>query len=157
MHFTESSYQRTDMKKLLFTSIAALLLAMGTAHAESIKELLVSAALAAGQIPAIVDGDTIRILGVRIRLTDYDSPELFSPKCPSELMRARAAKLELERVISQVKLELVPCATSNWGRLCAQGMLPKGSLSDHMINVGLASPYVCRPGYCPPKISWCSR
>jgi hypothetical protein len=37
-----------------------------------IKETLVLAALAIGQ-PSVVDGDTVQIAGVSIRLTDYDS------------------------------------------------------------------------------------
>src|SRR5262245_18090141 len=104
-------------------------------------------ALAIGQ-PTVVDGDTVRIAGVSIRLTDYDTPELFSPRCPRERMWAEAAKLELERIISQIKLELVPCATSNYGRLGRP-------LAEYMINRNLAAPYVCRPGWCPPKRNWC--
>jgi len=48
-----------------------------------IKETLVLAALAISS-PAVVDGDTVRIAGASIRLTDYESPELYSPKCPRE-------------------------------------------------------------------------
>jgi hypothetical protein len=48
-----------------------------------IKETLVLTALAISS-PAVIDGDTVRIAGVSIRLTDYDSPELYSPKCPRE-------------------------------------------------------------------------
>jgi endonuclease YncB( thermonuclease family) len=62
-----------------------------------IKETLVTVALTFGQIPSVIDGDTIKIAGVSIRLTDYDSPELFSPKCPRERMWAEATKLELEQ------------------------------------------------------------
>jgi endonuclease YncB( thermonuclease family) len=52
--------------------------------------------------PAIVDGETVRIAGVSIRLTDFDTPELHA-KCPKEYALALAAKRELERVIGQVK------------------------------------------------------
>jgi endonuclease YncB( thermonuclease family) len=120
-----------------------------------IKETLVLAALALGQTPTVTDGDTVKLAGVRIRLTDYDSPELFSPKCPKELIQARAAKLELERLIASVKLEIVPCATSNYGRLCARGTIEDKPLAQHMIQAKLASPYVCRPGWCPTKVDWC--
>jgi endonuclease YncB( thermonuclease family) len=119
-----------------------------------IKETLVLAALAISS-PAVIDGDTVRIAGVSIRLTDYDSPELFSPKCPRERMWAEAAKLELERIISHVQLELVPCATSNYGRLCAEGAFDGKPLATHMIGLGLASPYVCWPGHCQAKRNWC--
>lgn len=120
-----------------------------------IKETLVITALALGQIPSVTDGDTVKLAGIRIRLTDYDSPELFSPKCPQEYARAAAAKLELEQLISQVKLEIVPCAFHNYGRLCAEGTIDGKPLAAHMIARGLASPYVCHPGYCPPKRNWC--
>jgi endonuclease YncB( thermonuclease family) len=85
------------------------------------------------------------------------SARRVSPKCQSELTRARAAKAELERLIASVKLELVPCATHNYGRLCAEGTIDGKPLATHMIARGLASPYVCRPGGCPRKIDWCSR
>jgi endonuclease YncB( thermonuclease family) len=58
-----------------------------------IKESIVLMALAIGQ-PTVIDGDTVKIAGVAIRLTDYDAPELFSPKCARERMWAEAAKLE---------------------------------------------------------------
>jgi endonuclease YncB( thermonuclease family) len=61
-----------------------------------LKEALVLAALALGQTPNIVDGDTVRIAGVSIRLTDYDSPELFSSKCPKEHALAWQARRELQ-------------------------------------------------------------
>jgi endonuclease YncB( thermonuclease family) len=54
-----------------------------------IKEALVTVALAFGQTPTVIDGDTVKLAGVSIRLTDYDTPELFHPKCPREYMRAR--------------------------------------------------------------------
>src|SRR5262245_66062768 len=111
-----------------------------------IKETLVLTALALGQTPTVTDGDTVKLNGVRIRLTDYDSPELFSPKCPSERELAWKAKLELERIISQVKLELVPCATANYGRLCAQGTIDEKPLAAHMVALGLGSSYVCWTG-----------
>jgi len=109
------------------------------------KEALVLAALAVSS-PTVIDGDTVRIAGVSIRLVDFDAPELFHPKCPSEYARAQAAKLELERLISQRKLEIVPCATKNYGRLCARASIDEKPLADHMIERGLASPYICRPG-----------
>ena len=119
-----------------------------------IKETLVLAALVLSS-PAMVDGDTVRIAAVSIRLTDYDSPELFHPKCPRERMWAEAAKLELERIIGRVKLELVPCAASNYGRLCAEGTIDGKPLAEYMISRNLATLYICRPGRCPHKRNWC--
>jgi micrococcal nuclease len=121
-----------------------------------IKEALVTVALALGQTPSVLDGDTVKLSGVSIRLVDYDAPEYFHPRCPREYMRARAAKMELERLISQVKLELVPCATKNWGRLCARGTIDGEPLSDHMIKAELAVFYPCGPKSCPRRVDWCS-
>jgi len=121
-----------------------------------IRETLVLAALALGP-PTVVDGDTVKVAGIRIRLTDYDSPELFSPKCPRERELAWQAKHELERIISQVKLELVPCATANYGRLCAQGTIGGKPLAGYMIERGMGTPYICWTGGCPRKNDWCAR
>jgi len=119
-----------------------------------IKETIVLAALALSS-PTVIDGDTVRIAGVSIRLTDFDAPELHA-RCPREYALARAAKLELERLISQIQLEIVPCAyPNNWGRICARATIDGSPLANHMIKAGLASPYICRPGYCPQKQNWC--
>jgi len=56
-----------------------------------IKERIILAALAVSS-PTVIDGDTVKIAGISIRLTDYDAPELFSSKCAAEFSRAQAAK-----------------------------------------------------------------
>ena len=50
--------------------------------------------MVAGGIIAI-DGDTLHIGGLRVRLADIDAPELFSPKCDAERDLAERAKLRL--------------------------------------------------------------
>jgi hypothetical protein len=45
-----------------------------------LKEALVLAALSLGQIPSIVDGDTIRIVGTRNRLVDYETRYHLAPR-----------------------------------------------------------------------------
>jgi endonuclease YncB( thermonuclease family) len=118
------------------------------------NELLVSAALLLA-VPTVVDGDTVKVANVSIRLTDYDTPELFHPRCAREYQLAQDAKHELERIADKLKLTLVPCATKNHGRLCAQAQLPDKPLAEHMISSRLASPYICGPNWCPRKIDWC--
>ena len=127
-----------------------------------LKEALVLAALALGQTPNIVDGDTVRIAGVSIRLTDYDSPELFSSKCPKEHALALQARRELQALLTlaeagslKMSYKLVPCATSNWGRLCAEATIDGKPLAAHMIALKFATPYTCQPGSCPKKVDWC--
>jgi len=126
------------------------------------KEALVLVALSLGQTPSVVDGDTVRIAGVSIRLIDYDSPELFSSKCPKEHALAWQARRELQALLTlaeagslKMSYKLVPCATSNWGRLCAEATIDGKPLAAHMIALKFAAPYICQPNSCPPKIDWC--
>jgi endonuclease YncB( thermonuclease family) len=128
-----------------------------------LKEILVSAALAIGQTPSVIDGDTVRLAGVSIRLIDYDSPELFSPKCPKERQVALQARRELQALLTlaeagavRMTYKLTPCAyANNYGRLCAEATIDGKPLAAHMIKLGFASPYVCEPGRCPKKVDWC--
>jgi len=105
--------------------------------------------------PTVIDGDTVRVAGIAIRLTDYDAPELFHPRCPHEYALAQAAKRELEQHIGHVSLHLTPCAYANYGRLCADATLNGQPLAQYMIARNLAASYFCQPGHCPPKRNWC--
>jgi endonuclease YncB( thermonuclease family) len=127
-----------------------------------IKEAIITIALALGQVPNVVDGDTIKIANVRIRLVDFDTPEIAG-KCPKEQGLAWQARRELQNLLIlseggavKMSFKLVPCAYANWGRLCAEATLDGKPLAQHMIRLGFASSYICRPGYCPPKINWCA-
>jgi hypothetical protein len=44
------------------------------------------------QRTCVIDGDTIRYKGEKIRLAGIDTPEIFSPKCSHELELGRRAK-----------------------------------------------------------------
>jgi len=71
--------------------------------------------------------------------------------------QARAASLLILAEAGSLKMsyKLTPCAYSNYGRLCAQASIDGKPLADHMIALGFATPYVCRPGSCQPKVDWC--
>ena len=49
----------------------------------------------------VVDGDTIRLQGERIRLTGYDTPETFRAQCDAELQRGNAATARLRALLQQ--------------------------------------------------------
>jgi endonuclease YncB( thermonuclease family) len=55
----------------------------------------------------VIDGDTIRLDGIKIRLEDIDAPEVFSPKCASELARGERATRRLLELINAGPIELV--------------------------------------------------
>ena len=47
----------------------------------------------------IIDGDTIDIDGVRIRIVQIDTPETFGPRCENELILGRKAKKRLRELL----------------------------------------------------------
>ena len=117
-----------------------------------------------GQTPTVIDGDTVKLAGVAIRLTDFDAPELFSSKCPKEQALAWQARRELQALLTlaeagslKMSYKLVPCATSNWGRLCAEATIDGKPLAAHMIALKFATPYICQPGSCPKKVTGVDR
>src|SRR5215467_13739369 len=90
--------------------------------------------------------------GVSIRLDDYGAPEIHHAHCGREYRIALNAKRELERLAPTLRLQQVACATRNYGRWCAH----VDGLAEHMISMGLASPYDCTHR-CPPHRDWCAR
>ena len=65
----------------------------------------------ASQQNCVIDGDTIRYGGVKIRLEDIDAPEVFSPKCAAEAALGRQATRRLLDVINEGPFELVRTGT----------------------------------------------
>jgi micrococcal nuclease len=119
-----------------------------------IRSTLISLALLAGCQPRAVDGDTLRLSGISIRLVDYDAPELFSPRCRRESTLALRAKSELQRQVAagNLQVSIVPCATNNYGRLCGRATLSdRTPLASHMILLNLAVPY----DGLEQKKNWC--
>lgn len=47
------------------------------------------------QANCVIDGDTIDYMGQRIRMVDYDTPEIGEPKCASEEAQGHKAKRRL--------------------------------------------------------------
>jgi len=55
----------------------------------------------------VVDGDTLRYGGTKIRLADIDAPEIFSPKCPSEAARGQRATERLLELMNAGPFQVV--------------------------------------------------
>jgi endonuclease YncB( thermonuclease family) len=55
----------------------------------------------------VVDGDTIRYGGIKIRLADIDTPEVFSPKCAAEAARGRRATERLLELLNAGPFQVV--------------------------------------------------
>ncbi len=104
----------------------------------------------------VIDGDTVRMFcpgrgNASARLTGFDTPELFSPSCPSELAAAVKAKWALRLAIWRAdRITLVREGTDRYGRALVTAFLDGTPLARVMIESGLARPYAGgeRQGWC---------
>ena len=94
----------------------------------------------ANRANCVVDGDTIRYGGVKIRLADIDAPEVFSPKCPSEAARGRRATQRLLELMNAGPFQLVSGSRDEdrYGRKLRTIVRAGRSVGDVLIAEGLA-------------------
>jgi micrococcal nuclease len=92
------------------------------------------------QSNCVVDGDTIWYGGVKIRLADIDTPEVFSPKCASEAALGRRATERLLALLNAGPFEVVPIErdADRYGRKLRILERHGRSLGDILIAEGLA-------------------
>jgi endonuclease YncB( thermonuclease family) len=88
----------------------------------------------------VIDGDTIRYQGVKVRLSDIDTPEVFSPKCTYEANLGRQATERLLELINAGPIELVAGGrdTDRYGRKLRVVARHGRSLGDTLVAEGLA-------------------
>jgi endonuclease YncB( thermonuclease family) len=91
----------------------------------------------------VVDGDTIWHGGVKIRLADIDTPEVFSPKCASEAALGRQATERLLELINAGPFEVVRSGRDmdRYGRKLRILERHGRSLGDTLVAEGLARPW----------------
>jgi micrococcal nuclease len=96
------------------------------------------------QPSCVVDGDTIWHGGVKIRLADIDTPEIFSPRCASEAALGRQATERLLELINAGPFEVVRSGSRDadrYGRKLRILERHGRSLGDTLIAEGLARPW----------------
>lgn len=91
----------------------------------------------------VIDGDTIRYGGVRIRLADIDRPEVFSPACASEAALGRRATQRLLELMNAGPFELRSGGRDEdvYGRKLRVIARDGRSLGDVLVAEGLARPW----------------
>ena len=92
----------------------------------------------------VIDGDTIRYGGIKIRLADIDAPEVFSPKCPSEAARGHRATERLLELINAGPFDLVRAGARDedrYGRKLRVIERAGHSLGATLVAEGLARPW----------------
>jgi endonuclease YncB( thermonuclease family) len=116
----------------------------------------------------VVDGDTIEMQGKRIRLIDFDAPELgHHAHCGIERMLAARAASRLRQIITigrEINLQIVDCSCRpgtagtmgcNYGRACGYLTVDGQDVGDVLIAEQLAHPLICGKYSCPKRVPWC--
>lgn len=93
----------------------------------------------------VVDGDTLWIDGVKIRVADIDTPEVSEPKCASELALGRRATSRLIDLLNQGPFELHAWQgrdEDRYGRKLRVLIRNGKSIGDMLVSEGLARTWV---------------
>lgn len=93
------------------------------------------------QANCVVDGDTIRYRGRRIRVADIDAPEIHDPRCASELALGRRATARLYALVNDGPFEIASAGhrdTDRYGRDLRVLMRNGRSLGAMLVDEGLA-------------------
>ena len=108
------------------------------------------------RVTSVTDGDTVRMrcpgrAEERVRLTGFDTPELFSPGCRAEHRAAIQAKTALQdRIRAADTLDITRRGTDRYGRTLAELRLDGQSVARLMIADGHARAYAGGT-----RASWC--
>lgn len=97
----------------------------------------------------VVDGDTIRVNGERVRIMGLDAPEMEG-RCPAEKEAARRARARMAELVAG-GVTLRPHGRDRYRRLLAVVQDSRGrDVAALMIREGLARPYggERRQGWC---------
>ncbi len=104
-----------------------------------------------GQDDCVVDGDTFRVGGEKVRIAGIDAPETSPSRCPREAELGRAATEELHRLLNGGAITLVPIDRDRdrYGRLLREVTVNGADVGETMIAAGVARPYA------GGRRSWC--
>ena len=82
---------------------------------------------------------------------DFDTPELYAPKCPSELAAAVAAQGYLRWILARAdEIKVIPGGVDRYDRRLAEILLDDRRVAELMIEAGHARRYAggARKGWC---------
>ncbi|MGZ8346984.1 MAG: thermonuclease family protein, partial [Allosphingosinicella sp.] len=91
----------------------------------------------------VIDGDTIDVDGVRIRIAGIDTPETHPARCRYEAELGARATRRLAALLGEGEFELVPIGRDEdrYGRKLREIVRDGVSLGDVLVAEGLARPY----------------
>lgn len=100
----------------------------------------------------VVDGDTIWLEGVKIRIADIDTPEISQPQCDAEYALGIRARDRLVILLNEGAFSLAPIGSRDedqYGRKLRVIMRSGRSLGDQLVSEGLARTWTGR------REPWC--
>lgn len=133
--------------------LAAAVLSVGTPTAAAGPEARIQFGLchSGGGTNCVVDGDTIWMGGVKIRIADIDAPETHPSRCAEEARLGDAATLRLQGLLNAgpVRLAAADRDEDRYGRKLRIVMRGQTSLGDVLVGEGLARRWTGR------REPWC--
>jgi endonuclease YncB( thermonuclease family) len=96
-----------------------------------------------GGYNCVVDGDTIWLHGVKIRIADIDAPETHKPRCQSEKELGDRATVRLQQLLNGGTVTLQPIDRDHdiYGRELRLVLVNGVSVGDTLVSEGLARWY----------------
>jgi endonuclease YncB( thermonuclease family) len=96
-----------------------------------------------GGYNCVVDGDTIWLHGVKIRIADIDAPETHDYRCASEKELGDRATVKLHELLESGPITLQPVGRDEdrYGRQLRIVLVNGTSVGDTLVNEGLARYY----------------
>jgi len=96
-----------------------------------------------GGTNCVVDGDTLWIQGVKVRVADIDAPETHDPRCASEKALGDRATLRLRQLVNSGTVTLRPIERDEdrYGRKLRIVEVDGTSVGDTLVGEGLARWY----------------
>lgn len=111
---------------------------------------MISLALLLACTPIVTDGDSFRLCGERVRISDIDAPELRA-LCPAERLLAERATRRMRQLLAQGPFQMHRLGRDRdrYGRLLRVVTRNGRSLGDQMVREGLARTWTGRrEGWC---------
>jgi micrococcal nuclease len=137
----------------VFTGLVAALWGVGAPGAAAGPEVSRHFGLchSGGGTNCVVDGDTIWMDGVKIRVADIDAPETHPPRCDEEARLGEAATLRLQALLNggPVRLMAADRDEDRYGRKLRIVMRGNVSLGSVLVREGLARQWTGR------RQPWC--
>lgn len=96
-----------------------------------------------GGTSCVVDGDTLWIAGVNVRIADIDAPETHEPRCAAEQALGDRATRRLHQLVNggAVTLGGIGRDADRYGRKLRTVAVDGVSVGDVLVGEGLARPY----------------